>query len=156
MILPMEAPICLSPRYRLDDQLPWLEAIDPSRHYWVAVNGDKNFTVAIPGLIVSSITELKQTIRQFRSLQPGEQMTLARVATACTIYCVSSNCYAIETQINGACVWHLFDQETLDSLLMTAHPDWQCAPKDIELGRKLLMRSFEQAAVIKGAVRDQC
>ncbi|BAY45108.1 hypothetical protein SAMD00079811_27100 [Scytonema sp. HK-05] len=145
----MEPSICLSPRYRLDDELPWLEGIDPSRHYWIAVNGDKNLTVAIPGLTVSSITELKQSIREFRALQPGEQMTLARVASTCTIHCVSSNCYAVEAQINDAWVWHLFDQETLDSLLMTAHPDWQCAPKDIELGRKLLMRSFQQAAVTK-------
>ncbi|WP_017319426.1 hypothetical protein [Mastigocladopsis repens] len=145
----MEASICLSPRYRLDDELPWLEGIDPSRHYWIAVNGDKNLTVAIPGLTVSSISELKQTIRKFRSLQPGEQMILARVASTCTIQCVSPNCYAVEAQINGFPVWHLFDQETLESLLRTAHPDWQCAPKDIELGRKLLMRSFQQAAVTK-------
>lgn len=145
----MEASICLSPRYRLDDELPWLEGIDPSRHYWIAVNGDTNFTLAIPGLTVSSISELKQTIREFHALQPGEQMTLARVASACTIHCVNSNCYAVEDQINNAWVWHLFDQETLDSLLMTAHPDWQCAPKDIELGRKLLMRSFQQATVSK-------
>lgn len=145
----MEASICLSPRYRLDDELPWLEGIDPSRHYWIAVNGDTNLTLAIPGLTVSSISELKQTIREFRALQPGEQMTLARVANTCTIHCVSTNCYAVEAQINNAWVWHLFDQETLDSLLMTAHPDWQCAPKDIELGRKLLMRSFQQAAVTK-------
>ncbi len=145
----MEASFCLSPRYRLDDELHWLEGIDPSRHYWIAVNGDTNLTLAIPGLTVSSISELKQTIREFRSLQPGEQMTLARVASACTIYCVSPNCYAVEAQVNSALVWHLFDQETLDSLLMTAHPDWQCAPKHIELGRKLLMRSFQQAAVSK-------
>ncbi|BAZ25428.1 hypothetical protein NIES4073_63330 [Kalymmatonema gypsitolerans NIES-4073] len=145
----MEPSICLSPRYRLDDELPWLEGIDPSRHYWIAVNGDTNLTVAIPGLTVSSISELKQSIREFRALQPGEQMTLARVASSCTIHCVSTNCYAVEAQINNAWVWHLFDQETLDSLLMTAHPDWQCAPKDIELGRKLLMRSFQQAAVTK-------
>jgi len=149
MISPMEASICLSPRYRLDDELPWLEGIDPSRHYWIAVNGDTNLTLAIPGLTVSSISELKQTIREFRALQPGEQMTLARVASTCTIHCVSPNCYAVEDQINNAWVWHLFDQETLDSLLMTAHPDWQCAAKDIELGRKLLMRSFQQAAVTK-------
>lgn len=145
----MEPSICLSPRYRLDDELPWLEGIDPSRHYWIAVNGDTNLTLAIPGLTVSSISELKQSIREFRALQPGEQMTLARVASSCTIHCVSTNCYAVEAQINNAWVWHLFDQETLDSLLMTAHPDWQCAPKDIELGRKLLMRSFQQAAVTK-------
>ena len=63
----MEALFCLSPRYRIDDELPWLEGIDPSRHYWINVNGDKNLTVAIPGLVVDSISDLKQTIRQFRS-----------------------------------------------------------------------------------------
>ncbi|MDM9381553.1 hypothetical protein QUB80_12665 [Chlorogloeopsis sp. ULAP01] len=145
----MEALFCLSPRYRLDDELPWLEGIDPSRQYWITVNGDKNLTVSLPGLTVSSKNELKQFIQQFRSLQPGEQMTLARINKTCTIRCVSSNCYAIEAEIDNAPVWHLFDQETLDSLLMTAHPDWQCAPKDIELGRRLLMQSFQQAAISK-------
>jgi hypothetical protein len=145
----MKALFCLSPRYRLDDESPWLEGIDPSRHYWLAVNGDRNLTVAIPGLMVSSKNQLRQTIGKFRSLQPGEQMTLTRIASACTIHCVSPNCYAIEADINGATVWHLFDQETLDSLLMTAHPDWQCAPSDLELGRKLLLRSLQEASVIK-------
>jgi hypothetical protein len=145
----MEASFCLSPRYRLDDELPWLEGIDPSRHYWIAVNGDKNLTIAIPGFTVSSVSELKQIIRQFRSLEAGEQMTLSRIASDCTIHCISSNCYAFEVEMNDAPVWHLFDQETLESLLRTAHPDWQCAPKDVELGRKLLMRSFQQQAAIK-------
>ncbi|MCX7596090.1 MAG: hypothetical protein N2235_20505 [Fischerella sp.] len=146
----MVASFCLSPRYRLDDELPWLEGIDPSRNYWIMVNGDKNLTVALPGLVVSSKSELKQAIQQFRSLQPGEQMTLTRIASNFTIHCIGSNCYAVEAEINNALVWHLFDRETLDSLLMTAHPDWQCAPKDIELGRKLLLRSFEQMAATKG------
>lgn len=145
----MEALFCLSPRYRLDDESPWLQGIDPSRHYWITVNGDKNFTIAIPGLVVSSMSELKQAIRQFRSLQPGEQMTVNRIASDCTIHCVSPNCYAVEEEINHAPVWHLFDQETLDSLLMTAHPEWQCAPSDIDLGRKLLMRSLLQTSVTK-------
>ncbi|MBW4555357.1 MAG: hypothetical protein KME59_05355 [Trichormus sp. ATA11-4-KO1] len=145
----MEALFCLSPRYRLDDESPWLEGIDPSRHYWIAVNGDRNITVAVPGLVVESMSELGQAIRQFRSLQPGEQMTLNRIARACTIYCVSSNCYAVADQINDAPVWHLFDQETLDSLLMTAHPEWQCAPSDIELGRRLLLRSLQEPSAVK-------
>jgi hypothetical protein len=76
-------------------------------------------------------------------------MTLNRIASACRIYCISLNCYAVEAQINEALVWHLFDQETLDSLLMTAHPDWVCAPSDIDLGRKMLLRSFEKATVTK-------
>jgi hypothetical protein len=145
----MEALFCLSPRYRLDDESPWLEGIDPSRHYWIALNGEKNTTIAIPGLIVSSMSELKQAIREFRSLQPGEQMTVNRIASGCTIHCLSPNCYAVEAEINNALVWHLFDQETLDSLLMTAHPEWQCAPSDIDLGRKLLLRSLQQTSVIK-------
>lgn len=134
----------LSPRYRLDDDLPWLEGIDPSRHYWINVNGDNKLTIAIPGLTVSSSSEFKQAIRQFRSLQPGEQMILKRVVNACQIHCISANCYAIETEVEQARVWHLFDQETLESLLMTAHPDWICAERDIELGRRLVARSFQQ------------
>ncbi|HLO89191.1 MAG TPA: hypothetical protein VK203_29860 [Nostocaceae cyanobacterium] len=145
----MKSLFCLSPRYRLDDELTWLEGIDPSRHYWIAINGDKNLTIALPGLIVDSLNELKKFIRQFRSLQPGEKMTLTRIASSCTIHCVSTNCYAVETEINHAPVWHLFDQETLDSLLMTAHPDWQCAPADVELARKMLLRSLEQTVVSK-------
>lgn len=134
----------LSPRYHLDDELPWLEGIDPSRHYWINVNGDSKLAIAIPGLTVSSLSEFKQAIRRFRSLQPGEQMTLERVVNACHIHCVSHNCYAIATEIEQAMVWHLFDKETLESLLMTAHPDWICADRDIELGRRLLARSFQQ------------
>ena len=137
----------LSPRYRLDDESPWLEGIDPARHYWIAVNNDTAVKVAIPGLTVSSLREWKQSIRQFRSLQPGEQMELVRIATSSTIHCISSNCYAIEAEVAGALVWHLFDQETLDSLLMTAHPDWQCAPSDIDLGRQILARSLEKVSV---------
>lgn len=143
----MEASFCLSPRYRLDDESPWLEGIDPSRHYWIKVNGDKNLTVALPGLMVSSMSELKQAIHQFRFLQPGEKMTLERIASSCTLHCVGINCYAIESTINNAPVWHLFDQESLDSLLMTAHPDWQCAPSDIELGRTMLLRSLQTASI---------
>ncbi len=145
----MKASFCLSPRYRLDDELPWLEGIDPSRHYWIKVNSDSNLSVAIPGLLISSIDEMKQAMKQFRSLQPGGQMTLKRVASTCKIYCISSNCYAIETEIQDAAVWHLFDEETLDSLLMTAHPDWQCSSSDVELGRKLLVRSLQQATANK-------
>ncbi len=145
----MEAFFCLSPRYRLDDELSWLEGIDPSRHYWIRVNGDKNLTVALPGLLVSSKNELKPIMERFRSLQPQEQMKVNRIADFCTIYCISPNCYAVEAKINDAPVWHLFDRETLDSLLMTAHPDWQCAPKDIDLGRRLLLRSLEKVAANK-------
>lgn len=142
----MTQPFILAPRYRLDDESPWLEGIDPSRHYWIAVNGNPEIKVVIPGLTVSSLLEWKQTLRKFRSLQPGGRLELVRIASCCTIHCISTNCYAIATEVAGAPVWHLFDQETLDSLLMTAHPDWQCAPKDIDLGRQLLARSWQQVA----------
>ncbi|MCL6434653.1 MAG: hypothetical protein K6T90_10655 [Leptolyngbyaceae cyanobacterium HOT.MB2.61] len=135
----------LSPRYRLDDELPWLEGIDPSRHYWISVNGDAALKVAIPGVLVSSFTQFKDTILSFRALKPGENLVLKRAADACTIYCIGQNCYAIESEIQGAVVWHLFDQETLESLLMTGHPDWQCSPRDVELGRSMLMRSWQQS-----------
>ena len=138
---------CLSPRYRLDDESPWLEGIDPARNYWIAVNGDAAITVSIPGLTVSSSRDLKQAIRQFRGLEPGEQMTLVRIASTCTLYCVSLDCYAVEAEVNQAPVWHLFDQETLESLLMSAHPDWQSSSKDIEVGRKLLVRSLQHSRV---------
>ncbi|HEY9653372.1 MAG TPA: hypothetical protein V6C95_22115 [Coleofasciculaceae cyanobacterium] len=143
----MTQPFILSPRYRLDDESAWLVGIDPARYYWIAVNGDAMMRVAIPGLTVSSLGEWKQTIKQVRSLHAGESMKLVRIASHCTIHCISSNCYAIEAEIAGAAVWHLFDQETLDSLLMTSHPDWQCSPKDVDLGRQMLARSFEQIAV---------
>jgi len=145
----MESLLCLSPRYRLDDESPWLEGIDPSRHYWIAVNGEQNLTLALPGCLESSLDEFKQIMRQFRSLQPGEVMDLTRIASSCTIHCISSNCYAMEGMINDAPVWHLFDQETLDSLLMTAHPDWQCTLSDVQLGRRLLSGSLGQSAVQK-------
>lgn len=144
----METLFCLSPRYLLDDRSVWLEGVDPSRRYWIAVNGDKNQTVAIPGPTVSSRSELKQIIFQFRSLQPTDKMTLTRTASTCTIHCISSNCYALEVEDNFAPVWHLFDRETLDALLMTAHPDWRCSPADIDLGRRLLMRSFREATPV--------
>lgn len=138
------SPFTLAPRYRLDDELPWLVGIDPARHYWIQVNGEPGLTIAVPGLVTETIAQWKQTIRQWRSLASGEQMQLSRIASHCTIICITENCYALETELNGALVWHLFDQETLESLLMTAHPDWQCAPKDLELGRNLLFRSLQQ------------
>jgi hypothetical protein len=132
----------LAPRYRLDDDLVWLEGIDPSRHYWIRINGSADAIAVIPGLATTSIDTFKAMMRQFRSLEPGDRMSIQRTASACQIHCISQNCYAIEAEETGARVWHLFDQETLDSLLMTSHPDWQCAPKDMELGRRLLMRSW--------------
>lgn len=102
--------------------------------------------VVIPGLIVSSIEELKAAMQQFRSLQPNETMKITRVSGSCTLYCINQNCYAIEGRVKGALTWHLFDKESLESLLLTSHPNWLPSPSDIELGRKLLARAFEQPA----------
>lgn len=140
--------LALSPRYRLDDDQVWLEGIDPSRHYWIQVNSDSDCLTAIPGLCVDSIEEFKSTIRQFRALQCGDRMTLIRSAEIVEIHCISENCFAIEGAVAGALVWHLFDRETLESLLMTAHPDWQCSPKDLDLGRRMLMRCWKQPAIV--------
>lgn len=132
----------LTPRYRLDDEHPWLEGIDPSRHYWIRVNGDADRVAAIPGLVVTSQDEFKTMVLAFRALQVGEELTITRAAQRCTILCVSQNCYAIATEYDGAPVWHLFDQESLESLLRTSHPDWRCAARDVELGRRLLSQSW--------------
>lgn len=137
----------LAPRYRLDDDSVWLEGIDPSRNYWIRVNGDAAAIAVLPGLAVPSIDNFKTMMRQFRALESGDRMSIQRAADICYIHCISQNCYAIEVEEHGAPVWHLFDQETLDSLLMTSHPDWQCAPKDMELGRRLLMRSWAMQSV---------
>lgn len=134
----------LAPRYRLDDELPWLEGIDPLRHYWIRLNGSEE-VIAIPGLVVDTFEDFKQKIRAFRALQPGDCLSLSQFSASYLIRCISQNCYAIEASVHGAAVWHLFDQETLESLLMTGHPDWQCATKDLELGRRLLIRSWSQS-----------
>ena len=135
----------LAPRYRLDDECVWLKGIDPARHYWIYVNGDRENVAIVPGLTVESMDGFKQTILEFRDLQAGDAMEIQRAAQHFTIHCISANCYAIETDVSGAIVWHLFDRETIESLLMTAHPDWQCAPKDLELGRELLLQAWKQA-----------
>ncbi|HEY9850366.1 MAG TPA: hypothetical protein V6D28_12950 [Leptolyngbyaceae cyanobacterium] len=138
----------LSPRYRLDDESLWLLGIDPARNYWISVNGETDLSVAIPGLTVSCLSEWKQKIRQFHLLMPGGQIDLVRAASSCQIHCISENCYAIASEIQDAPVWHLFDRETLESLLRTSHPDWQCSPKDIDLGRQMLMRVLKNSAAI--------
>ncbi len=133
----------LSPRYYLDDE-GWLEGVDPSRNYWLRVNGDSRVEAVIPGLIVPSLEELRTVIKKFRALQSGETLVIERIADSSTIYCIGNNCYAIETIIEEAPVWHLFDRETLETLLMTAHPDWIPSEKDVELGRRMLLKSLAQ------------
>jgi hypothetical protein len=144
----MTQTLLLSPRYRLDDGSTWLEGIDPSRQYWIAVNGNPAIAIAIPGLLVSTVSELKAAILAFRDLQPQETMVVKRIVGGCTIRCIGANCYAIEGEVQGAPVWHLFDLESLESLLMTSHPHWLPSAKDIELGRKQLALAFEQPAYV--------
>ncbi len=139
------SPFTLAPRYRLDDEQPWLEGIDPSRHYWLWVNGDKGLSAVIPGLNVGSGHELRQFMEHFWDLGPGETLTWTRAATELEIHCISANCYAIASDVAGAPVWHLFDREGLESLLMTGSPRWQCRPEDVELGRRRLFRSLNLA-----------
>jgi hypothetical protein len=137
----------LAPRYRSDDEFPWLEGIDPSRHYWIGVNGDVEQSVAIPGLCPETCDTFKTAIQQFRRLAPGESMTIPRAVITSTIHCVGENCYALADDLAPAPVWHLFDRDAMESLLMTAHPDWMCSDQDLELGRRRLMQAWQQAAM---------
>lgn len=135
----------LAPRYRLDDESPWLEGIDPLRRYWLSANGDRARTAIVDGLRPESFEAFVAQIRQFRALAPGDRLTLgtgSNPATEGSVLCVSNNCYAVETKFEGAPVWHLFDLEALESLLMTAHPDWIPSDRDMALGRRMLERAM--------------
>lgn len=134
----------LVPRYRLDDSFPWLVGIDPSRQYWIWINGRRDFEEVIPGLQTAQLSTLKAAIEQFQALQPGQSMQLQRPAVTMILHCVGENCYAIAAEYQGNPVWHLFDHETIHSLLMTAHPDWQCAPADLALGQRQLNLAWQQ------------
>lgn len=133
------------PRYQLDDQMPWLEGIDPLRNYWIAINSDRALIITLSGVKANSFEGFKQIMRRFRSLKSGEAMSIGDRGNQ--IICISPNCYAYEDKIGEAPVWHLFDHESLDSLLMSAHPDWQCSPKDLLLGRSQLEASWQTTAV---------
>ncbi len=139
--------LSLAPRYRLDDDSSWLIAIDPVRRYWISINGDKNISTEIAGLLTSDKQEFRDVIIKFRDLTPGETLNLPTYGELTQIYCVAANCYAIVGEVSGAEVWHLFDRETLESLLMTAHADWVPNPKDIERSRRLLSKSWEESLV---------
>ena len=142
----------LAPRYRLDDEQPWLVGIDPIRRYWLAVNGNDAVTLAIPGLVVSSVSELRDIILTFRGMTPGEQLKLPTFGEdALVIHCVGDNCFAVEGVVQSAPTSHLFDQETLESLLRTAHPDWQCAPAHLDLGKRFLSLAWQEPAAVKAA-----
>lgn len=139
----------LSPRYRLDDGDAWLVGVDPLRRYWLSANGDETVPVVIPGLTSNSFEAFRDSVLAFRSLRPGDSVQLpTTIGVLLTIKCVSRNCFLVDGDVNGFPASHLFDQESLESLLMTAHPDWKCAPHHQELGRQMLSLSWEKPASI--------
>ncbi|HSM82736.1 MAG TPA: hypothetical protein VLS96_13685 [Nodosilinea sp.] len=148
----MFSELSLACRYRLDDESPWLKGIDPLRRYWIYVNGDQRSLRVLSGLATQTVEAFKQAMANFRQLTIGQELTLpAGLSDRITIHCVAKNCYAIADTSTGAEVWHLFDAEALESLLFTAHPDWQCAPGHLNLGRSLLTAAWGQTAVPRAA-----
>jgi hypothetical protein len=142
----------LAPRYRLDDESPWLKGIDPLRRYWLYINGDQQRVAVLPGLYAKDSEVFRQSIRSFRRMTIGERLALpTELGEGLLIHCVAENCYAIADPATVAPAWHLFDRESLESLLMTAHPDWQCAPQHLSLGRSLLNLAWGQPAAVKAA-----
>ncbi|MEO0947155.1 MAG: hypothetical protein AAFY11_03245 [Cyanobacteria bacterium J06641_5] len=141
----MKPQLSLAPRYILDDCSPWLRGIDPVRRYWLKVNGEDDLTIQIPGLTASSLDIVKESVQCFRASQPGTTLTLSTFTSErLTIHHLTDNLYAIPYSVKGAAAWHLFDRETIESFLLAAHPDWQCAPQDVALGRDLIYQAWEQ------------
>ncbi|NER82183.1 MAG: hypothetical protein F6K42_22005 [Leptolyngbya sp. SIO1D8] len=139
-------------RYRLDDEDTWLVGIDPLRRYWLSVNGDKTLPLVVPGLNASCREDFREAILAFREMRPSDSIQLpTAVGMPLTVKCISRNCFLIEANVNGCPASHLFDQESLESLLMTAHPDWRCAPHHKELGRQMLILSWEKPAAVEVA-----
>ena len=139
--------LSIIPRYRLDDDCSWLMAVDPLRRYWIAVNGNEHLSTEIAGLLTSDPLQFREIILKFRALNPGEDLELPTYGEETQIYCVATNCYAIVGNVHQAEAWHLFDRETLESLLMSAHPDWMPSPKDVERSRQLLSQSWNKSLV---------
>ena len=141
----MHLALSLTPRYTLDDESPWLLGIDPVRRYWIHVNGDQSATIIIPGLLIPSLETLKEAIQSFRSLPVGATLTLPTcTGERLTIHHPTDNLYAIPHAVDGWNAWHIFDSETVEAFLLTAHPDWKCAPQDLSLGRDLIAQAWAQ------------
>ncbi len=141
----MQSALSLAPRYTLDDESIWLIGIDPVRRYWINVGCETAITITIPGLLTPSFEILKEAIQSFRSLPIGSTLTLPTFTRKrLTIHHLTNNLYAIPHPVNGSPAWHLFDRETVEAFLLTAHSDWQCASQDIALGRDLIAQSWEQ------------
>lgn len=142
----MQPGFSLSPRYALDDESSWWVGIDPLRRYWLKINSDSDCTVAIPGLSVASQEAFIESILLFRDLLPGNTLELPTFSDQpLRIRCIHRNSYAIKDVVAGVPVWHLFERETLEQMLMTAHPDWQCSSGDVELGRRMIAHSWQTA-----------
>ncbi|MEM1309043.1 MAG: hypothetical protein AAGF98_05995 [Cyanobacteria bacterium P01_H01_bin.153] len=141
--------LALVPRYRLDDEQTWLMGIDPLRRYWLWVNDNQANPVILPGLSVNNFDVFRDAILTFRAMTVGDTAKLPTAMGAdLVIKCVAKNCYAIDGNVNGNPATHIFDQESLESLLMTAHPDWQCAPHHRELGQKMLAKAWNQPVAV--------
>ena len=141
----MQTMLALVPRYTLDDESTWLTGIDPVRRYCIQLNGESSVMLKIPGLMTASFEALKGSIQAFRSLRPGASMSLPTFTRDnLTIHYLAEDFYAIPHSVNGLPAWHLFDRETIESFLLTAHPDWQCAPQGIAMGRDVLSQSWAQ------------
>ena len=148
----MLQPFSLIPRYRLDDESTWLIGIDPLRHYWLSVNGDETMPTLVPGLSTDHFAAFRQAILAFRDMRLGDSIQLpTAMHSPLVITCVSQNCFSVQGDVNGFPASHLFDQESLEALLMTAHPDWRCADHHADLGRKLLSLSWQQPTATKAA-----
>ena len=146
----MHSRLSLSPRYCLDDVSPWLVGIDPVRRYWIWVNGDSSQTMVVPGLSIASLDEFTGAILNFRSLEIGETLALPTFTTKpLVVQYLADNLYAISHAVEGASTWHLFDRETVESFLLSAHPDWKSSPQGIDLGRDLLLQSWQQPSAEK-------
>jgi hypothetical protein len=142
----------LVPRYRLDDEQAWLIGIDPLRRYWLLVNGAEQMPIIVPGLNTEDFEQFREAILAFRGMDAGMCLELSTTSgMPLVVTCISKNCYSFESEVDGYPATHLFDQESLESLLMTAHPDWRCAPHHEELGRQLLSLSWYQPAAAKAA-----
>ncbi|MEO1093944.1 MAG: hypothetical protein AAFX01_03470 [Cyanobacteria bacterium J06638_28] len=144
----MSNPFPLAPRYRLDDEDTWLIGIDPIRRYWLAINGDETLQAVISGLDSEDFAAFREAVFSFREMHSGDSVQLpTRAGSPLIVKCVAKNCFLLEGEVNGYAACHLFDHESLESLLMTAHPDWVCAPQHKALGSKLLSLAWSQPTV---------
>lgn len=144
----MQPALSLTPRYTLDDKASWLLGIDPVRRYWIYVNGQQSTPVTIAGLLIPSPETLQEAIQSFHSLAVGATLTLPTFTRErLAIHHPVENLYAIPGPVEGGNTWHIFDRETIEAFLLSAHPHWKCAPEDLALGRALIEQAWEQSGI---------